>query len=56
MKNYIKQRFATFTEPPLCDFTVSDAKLWPDNLVGFGQKEISNLVIYCQKHDYISEE
>ena len=48
MKNHIKQRVATFKEPLLCDFTVFDAKLWPDNLVGFGQKEIRNLVIYCQ--------
>ena len=49
IKNYIKQRFATFKEPSLCDFTVFDAKLWPDNLAGFGQKEISNLVTYHQK-------
>ena len=56
IKNYIKQRFATFKEPPLCDFTVFDAKLWPDNLVGFGQKEISNLLTYYQKHNYISAE
>ena len=54
IKNYIKQRFATFKEPPLCDFTMFDANLWPDNLVGFGQKEMSNLV--NQKHNYISEE
>ena len=27
MINYIKQRFATFKAPPLCDFTVFDAKL-----------------------------
>ena len=53
MKNYIKQQFATLKDPPLCDFTVFDAKLWPDNLVGFGQKEISNLVTYYQKHNYI---
>ena len=45
IKNYIKQRFATFKEPPLCDFTVFDAKLRPDSLIGFGQKEISNLVL-----------
>ena len=44
-KNYIKQRFATFKESPLCDFTVFDAKLRPDSLIGFGQKEISNLVL-----------
>ena len=42
--NYIKQRFATFKESPLCGFTVFDSKLWPGNLVGFEQKEISNLV------------
>ena len=48
MKNYIKQRVATFKESLLCDFTVFDPKLWPDNLVGFGQMEISNLVTYCQ--------
>ena len=53
MKNYIKQQFATLKDPPPCDFTVFDAKLWPDNLVGFGQKEISNLVTYYQKHNYI---
>ena len=33
-----------------------DANLWPDNLVGFGQKEISNIVTYYQKHNCISEE
>ena len=49
-KNCIKQQFATFKEPTLYDFTVFDAKLQPDNLVGFGQKEISNLVNYYQKH------
>ena len=36
--NYLKQRFATFKEPPLCDFTMFDAKLWSENLVGFGQR------------------
>ena len=56
IKNYIRQRFATFKEPPLCDFTVFDAKLRPVNLVDFRQNEISNLVTYYQKHNYISEE
>ena len=51
MTNYIKQRFATFKEPPLCYFTVFDVNLRPDNLIGFGQKEISKLVTYY----YISE-
>ena len=55
MINYIKQRFATFKEPPLCYFTVFDVKLWPDNLIGFEQKEISKLVTYYQEHNYISE-
>ena len=32
-----------------------DAKLWPENLVGFGQKEVSSLVTYYQEHNYISE-
>ena len=56
IKNYIKQRSVTFKEPFLYDFTMFDAKLWPDNLIGFGQKEIVNLVTYYQKHNYISEE
>ena len=34
---------------------VFDAKLWPENLVGFGQRAINNLVIYYQEHKYISE-
>ena len=34
---------------------VFDAKLWPENLVGFGQRAINNLVIYYQEHNYISE-
>ena len=55
MINYIKQRFATFKEPPLCYFIVFDVKLWPDNLIGFEQKEISKLVTYYQEHNYISE-
>lgn len=33
-----------------------DANFWPINLVGFGQREISNLVTYCQEHNYISQE
>ena len=51
--NYIKQHFTTFKEPPLCQFMVFDGKLWPDNLVGFGKKTISNLVTYYQVHNYI---
>ena len=30
--------------------------MWPDNLVGFRQKEISNLATYYQEHGYTSEE
>ena len=33
-----------------------DEKLWPDDLVGFGKKEINNLVTYYQEHNYICEE
>ena len=53
--NYIKQRFASWKEPRLCEFIVFDGKLWSDSLVGFGQKTISNLVTYYREHNYFSE-
>ena len=38
------------------EFTFFDLKMWPENILGFGRKEITTLISYYHKYKYISKD